>query len=409
MTTMTISEATVEIARPAAIATRRLESIDLLRGLVMVIMALDHVRDYFHANAFIAEPTDLSQTSTLLFLTRWITHLCAPIFVFLAGTSAFLYGVRRSKAELAFFLLTRGMWLVVAELFIVTFEWTFNPTYPIFTLQVIWAIGAGMICLSALIHLNRPAVLLLGIVLVTGHNLLDSVHVPGSGVGSFLWALLHETGRFSFGSLTFIVRYPLLPWLGILCVGYGFGGLYAPGHDAKQRQHALLFGGFAALLLFFLLRIDNFYGDAAHWSRQASSVFDVLSFINVSKYPPSLQYTLITLGPALLFLAVAERPLNRLTASLATLGRVPMFYYLAHLFLIHLLAILGAVVCGYHWSDMILSTRVNASPQLKGYGFDLGVVYIVWISVVVALYPLCKWFDGYKRRNQSTTWWLSYL
>jgi uncharacterized membrane protein len=389
---------------------KRIESIDLLRGIVMIIMALDHVRDYFHRDAFLYDPADLSQTNALLFFTRFITHYCAPVFVFLAGISAYLYGAKKSKAELAFYLLTRGIWLVLVELFILSLFRTFNPAFVYFNLQVIWAIGISMIFLAAVIYLNKSLVLLTGILLIAAHNLLDKVHVPGNDTSSFLWSLIHDTGYFTFGQATVHVHYPLLPWLGIITTGYYMGHLYAPGYDAVKRIKTLLTIGFGSVLLFFILRSGNFYGDAAHWSLQKNSLFSFFSFINVTKYPPSLLYTLVTLGPAFIFLAIAEKkPLNGLTTKIIVFGRVPMFYYLAHILLIHILASIGAVLTGYKWSDMVLSTNVNRALSLKGYGFNLMVVYLVWVGLVLMLYPFCKWFGRYKRTHQLSKRWLTYL
>lgn len=396
---------------------KRVGSIDLLRGIVMIIMALDHVRDYFHKDAFLYDPTDLGYTSVLLFFTRWITHFCAPVFVFLAGISAYLYGVKRSPKELSFFLFTRGVWLVFAELFIVTLGWTFNPTYPIFNFQVIWAIGVSMILLSVLIHLNLYLILLTGLLLIAGHNWLDGVHVPGSGGCSLLWAFLHDPGDFRVGRFCFFIHYPLLPWAGILAVGYYCGRFYSTGYDPGLRKETLFYLGGWAIVLFFILRSVNSYGDAAHWHVQKSGIFSILSFLNVTKYPPSLLYVLMTLGPALIFLALMEGPAARAQPGsggwmekVTLFGRVPMFYYLAHIFLIHLLAIGGAMVAGYKGSDMVLLTnRVNRVPELRGYGFNLLTVYIVWMGVIIVLYPFCQWFDRYKRANQGRLWWLSYL
>jgi uncharacterized membrane protein len=375
----------------------------------MIIMALDHVRDYFHKGAFLYDPTDLTQTNVILFFTRWITHYCAPIFIFLAGISAYLYGARKSKRELSFFLFTRGIWLVLVELFVLSLFRTFNPTYPYFNLQVIWAIGISMITLSLLIYMNRRSILLTGILLIAAHNLLDNVHVTGNGMLSFLWAVLHEQRHFTLGNFTINVHYPLLPWIGIMALGYSFGSFYSPSYDAEKRRKLFLYLGSGAIALFIILRLGNFYGDPNEWSAQKNTVSSFLSFLNVTKYPPSLLYILITLGPALIFLALTEKPLNAWTAKTTVLGRVPMFYYLAHILLIHILAVIAAVITGYKLSDMILSTSVQTAPQLKGYGFDLPIVYGVWIVLVLILYPFCKWFDHYKRTYQSDKWWLSYL
>jgi uncharacterized membrane protein len=387
------------------IKSKRIESIDLLRGTVMVIMALDHVRDYFHRDAFIYQPEDLSKTNILLFFTRFITHYCAPVFVFLAGASAYLYGTKKSKKELSIFLLTRGLWLILIELFILSLFRTFNPAYVYVHLQVIWVIGISMIVLSAIIYTSRTFMLVTGVLLIAAHNLLDNVHIPGS----FLWSLLHDAGYFKFGRFLVYSHYPMLPWIGIMVTGYCFGQIYLPGYDAVKRKYILLTLGFCSIALFIILRSGNFYGDPAHWSLQKNAAFSFLSFINVTKYPPSLLYTLITLGPALIFLALAEKPLNALATKLVIFGRVPMFYYLAHILLIHILATIAAIITGYSFSDMVLTSSVQSAPSLKGYGFGLLTVYAVWILLIMMLYPLCRWFEQYKRTHVATKWWLSYL
>jgi uncharacterized membrane protein len=388
---------------------RRIESIDILRGVVMVIMALDHVRDYFHAPAFVYSPTDLSHTDLMQFSKRWITQFSAPVCAFRAGTSACLYGYKKTKKELSFFLFSRGLWLVFIEIFILTLARTFNPAFHFINLQVIWAIGISMMVLSGLIFLDRRIVLLAGIALIAGHNLLDHVHVQSPFLPSFLWSLLHETGFFSIGDIRIHVHYPLLPWIGIICAGYGAGQLFEKGFPSEMRKRILLLTGSGAILLFILLRSGNFYGDPSHWAVQKNALFSFLSFINVSKYPPSLLYTLVTLGPALIFLGIAESPGIKWPSTFSMFGRVPLFYYIAHIFLIHVMALLAAVISGYHWSDMVLSDMVNSSPQLKGYGFNLLVVYLVWITLLFILYPFCSWFDQYKRKHQSREPWLRYM
>ena len=400
---------------------KRIESIDLLRGAVMIIMALDHVRDYFHRDAFLYDPTDLHRSNAFLFFTRWVTHYCAPIFVFLSGISAYLYGQKKSRKELSVFLFTRGIWLVLLEMFIVTLAWTFNPAYPIHNLQVIWAIGISMLVLSAIIYLDRRLILLIGLILIAGHNMLDGIHFPGEGPGSILWSFLHEPGTFRFGHSTFLIRYPILPWTGVMTLGYYFGSLYGTDADPEIRKVSLLSIGFGAISLFLILRSGNIYGDAAHWSFQHHPLLTLCSFINVTKYPPSLLYVLMTLGPAMIFLVFAERwqpcitrpvpfkPLKKIREKIAVFGRVPMIYYLAHIFLIHTLAIAGVLLQGYKASAMVLPSRVNQTPELKGYGFDLWVVYLVWAVTILALYPLCKYYDRYKRAHQRQQWWLSYL
>lgn len=394
---------------PVLKRSKRIGSIDFLRGIVMIIMAIDHVRDYFHADAFVYSPTDLSKTNVALFFTRWITHFCAPVFVFLAGTSAYLYGAKRSPKDLSYFLFTRGVWLVVVELFILGFFRTFNLSFSYFNLQVIWAIGICMMVLSVLTRLPWAVILGIGIVLVFGHNLLDSIHLQGTATRSIIWSMLHDVNHYTIGRFLVYVHYPVLPWIGIMALGYCLGHMYTAEVDAGRRRKVLTILGIGAIALFILLRLINVYGDASHWTVQKSAVFTLLSFINVTKYPPSLLYTLMTLGPALLILSISEKPLLRWQEKITVFGRVPMFYYLAHILLIHLYALAGAVISGFRAGDMVLSASVNDAPQLKGYGFGLPVVYLVTISLVLLLYPLCRSYDRFKRRHQATWPWLSYL
>lgn len=393
-------------------ASTRFTSIDLLRGLVMVIMALDHVRDYFHADAFLYDATDLTVTTVPIFLTRWITHYCAPVFVFLAGTSAWIIHQRKSTPELTCFLIKRGIWLIIVEIVIVKIAWVFNPTLPRFGLQVIWAIGVSMLALAALIQLPFRAILITGLMLVVGHNALDGFHFDGA----WWWKMLHERGPVDLNGITVMFAYPLLPWIGTMALGYCFGYFYGEGYSAQVRRHLLVRLGLACVLLFVALRWVNVYGDPLPWSEQASSAFTVLSFLNVNKYPPSLLYLLMTLGPAFLFLALSENPgsspgqapRGKLASAFIVFGRVPFFYYILHLYLIHVAALLAAELTGFGWQSMILTTFVNGSTELKGYGFSLPVVYLVWVGVVLALYPLCIWFNKVKS-NDRHLWWLSYL
>lgn len=385
--------------------TFRVESIDLLRGLVMIIMALDHVRDYFHAGAMVSDPTDLSQTSVVLFFTRWITHYCAPVFMFLSGTSAYLVGQRKGKNALAKFLLTRGIWLIILELTVVNFGWYFN-FYASIDFLVIWALGFSMIALAALIYLPLPLIMIIGLIMVFGHNLLDNTHVAGEGVSSILWSLFHEQHFYNFKTTLFIA-YPVIPWIGVMALGYCLGQLYAKEISADKRKRLLLLMGTAAIILFIVIRYINEYGDPEPWASQSSRSFTILSFLKVSKYPPSLLYLLVTLGPALLFLAITENARFGLANKIKVIGRVPMFYYLCHLYLLHLAAMVATLFCGHSPGDMILNNWIAFEPKLKGYGFSLGVTYLVWLGLVFILYFPCRWYDRYKRSHQQ--WWLSYL
>jgi uncharacterized membrane protein len=390
------------------IKSHRIESIDILRGIVMIVMALDHVRDYFHADAFLYDPTDMSKTSVFLFFTRWITHFCAPIFIFLAGTSAFLIGLRKSKGELSSFLIKRGLWLVFLELTIVNFGWFFNFQFSLITLFVIWALGIGMIILAGFVYLPFKITLAVGLLMVFGHNLLDGFTVDGDGIDAILWSTIHQFQGFQLSADYFLfIAYPLVPWVGVMLLGFCFGAFYQPTFETSRRK-IFMYLGLASIALFIVIRFFNEYGDPHPWSTQPNPIFTVLSFLNVTKYPPSLLYLLVTLGPAIVFLAVSENYFGPVSQKIKIFGRVPMFYYLLHLYLIHLLALLAAVLSGYEPSDMVFNTWVTNSPNLAGYGFDLWVVYLVWAGVVAILYPLCKWYDAYKA-TQRSKWWLSYV
>ncbi len=395
---------------PMSATGKRIESIDLLRGIVIIVMALDHVRDYFHYAYFFYEPNDMAKTSAAIFFTRWITHFCAPVFLFLAGTSAFLVGERKTKKDLALFLLKRGLWLIVLETVVINFAWSFNPAYPLIRLQVIWVLGLCMIFMSAIIYLPPKIILAIGLLILFGHNLLDSIQVTGNRLSDFLWGILHQRKRFAIGSKQIGTGYPFLSWLGIMALGYCAGALYKKDIDASIRKKFLLMIGGAAIILFLLFRGINRYGDMAPWSVQRSAILSLCSFLNVTKYPPSLLYTLMTLGPALIALVILEKPLNRIGSIMIKFGRVPLFFYILHLFLIHGLAMIAVVLSGRPWTDMVLPLNANAkdAPWLAGYGFSLAGTYLIWIIVVLLLYPLCKWYDQYKTDNKEK-WWLSYL
>jgi uncharacterized membrane protein len=388
---------------------QRMWSIDLLRGAIMIIMALDHIRDYFHREAFLFDPLDLSQTNAATFFTRWITHFCAPVFMLLAGTSAFLSGQHKTKHQQSGFLLKRGLWLILLELIIMNFGWNFDPAYHTVMIITLWALGFSMIALSALVFLPRPAILFIGVVLVAGHNLLDDVHVPGNSAEAFLWSLMHEPGLFHFGGRAFFVGYPVLSWIGVMAVGYCLGSLYLPQVSAGARKRILIWIGIAALTTFIILRWINVYGDPKPWAEQKNALYTFLSFIDVTKYPPSLLYLLVTLGPAMLVLAATEKVRGHFAGFISVYGRVPMFYYVLHIYLIHLLAmVLSELFTNIDWSKWIVTKPIWFDTTFKGYGFSLGVVYLLWIVVVIMLYPLCRMYDRYKRAHKEK-WWLSYL
>ena len=391
------------------IKSTRIESIDLLRGVVMVIMALDHVRDYFHLGALVGDPTDLETTTPFLFFTRFITHYCAPIFVFLAGTSAMLYGKNKTKVELFKFLFSRGVWLIFIEVVVMNFLWWFDISFEFINLQVIWAIGLSMVALSVIIMLPKKIILVIGVLLVFGHNLLDGIIAEGSSLSSILWYILHQQKFLQISPDHMIAfYYPIIPWIGVIVLGYCFGSLYLKGFDAQLRKKWLLGLGFGSIALFFILRGINVYGDMAPWSSQKNTVFTILSFFKVTKYPPSLLFLLITLGPAFLFLYATENIKNKVSTFFLVFGRVPFFYYVLHIFVIHLTALIVHYLLGENWKDLILNTETLTTNKMAGYGYSLMVVYLVWIGIVLLLYPLSKKYMNYKAKNKDK-WWLSYL
>ncbi len=388
--------------RPAGRA--RLDSVDLLRGVVMVIMALDHVRDYFHFS-FEFDPTDLSRTYTALFVTRWVTHFCAPVFVFLAGAGAFLYASRgKSKSDLSKFLFTRGLWLVLLELTVLHAAWFFNFDLRAEMAQVIWALGWSMVALSGLIYLPVTAVTAFGVAMIAVHNLFDGIQAQNLGSFGWLWRVLHEGGLMQPTPNSGIyVFYPLIPWIGVMAAGYGFGRLLL--HERGARRRRVLILASALILMFIILRAVNLYGDPTPWSAQKSRLFTFFSFINTFKYPPSLLFLLMTLGPAIAALALLDRRAGKFTRPLIVFGRVPLFFYVLHILLIHALAVVFA--CARYGQARWLFQNPPDFAAPKDYGYGLPVVYFVWIAVVLILYPACRWYAGVKRRRRDA--WLSYL
>lgn len=375
----------------------------------MVIMALDHVRDYFHYGSFFNDPTNLETTTPILFFTRFITHYCAPVFVFLSGTSAFLYGSKKTKAELFKFLLSRGIWLILLEIVVNNLIWTFDLKYSFQIFQVIWAIGASMIFLSFLIYLPKKVILGIGLLLIFGHNLLDGIVMKGQSFQDIVWYILHQEQRIILSpNHSIVLKYPLLPWIGIMALGYCFGQLYSKGFDATIRKNWLLNMGFGAIALFFMLRSLNIYGDLVPWTMQDTTAKTMMSFFSLTKYPPSLLFFCITLGPAFLFLYAFETTKNKLTDFFLVFGRVPLFYYFLHMLVIHVFAIVGMLIFGGDWHDMILNSESFQNNNLSTYGYSLFVVYLVWIGIVLLLYPLSKTYMIYKANNKDK-WWLSYL
>lgn len=383
----------------------RISSIDILRGLVMIIMALDHVRDFFHISAMVEDPTNPATTTPALFFTRWITHFCAPVFVFLSGTSAFLSGQKKTKKELSSFLLKRGLFLMVLEIAVVNFLIVFDPLYRFIGLQVIWVIGLSMVILSFLLYLPLRVLFGIGILMVAGHNMLDGFNYANMDEIPFWHAFFHQQMFMSYGEgRLFAVLYPLIPWPGVMLLGYCMGAWYVKEFDAAKRKRLLMNWGLFAIAAFFILRWLNLYGDLVPWSTQKNEAMTIISFFNVTKYPPSLLYLCMTLGPALLLLIWLEKIKSGWTNIVSVYGRVPMFYYLLHFFTIHVLCIIAFFATGRPVSDIGAGTFAF---RPNDFGFSLPIVYLVWIVVVVGLYPFCKRYDTFKQHNKR--WWTGYL
>jgi uncharacterized membrane protein len=383
---------------PSAISASvrpRLESVDLLRGLVMVIMALDHTRIFF--SNVTHHPLDLDQTTVALFFTRWITHFCAPVFVFLAGTGACLAGQRgRDKGELSWFLLSRGLWLVFLEVtYVKCFGWEFAIQYNSVGWGVLWAIGWSMVALSALVFTPVWFITAFGLAMIGLHNAFDGVTPDQLERFGPLWRILHAGGGYSRG-IQFGAGYPLIPWIGVLATGYGFGKIFE--WEPEKRRRWLLRWGCVAIVLFLFARGTNAYGDPLPWTlrRDGSVLWTLLGWLHCEKYPPSLCYLLMTLGPAMIFLAMLDKGTPGWMRPLLVFGRVPLFYYLLHLPLIHALSL--AVKAMFFTGSAPTGTR---------FGFDLPYVYLAWAVTIAILYLPCRWFAALKQRRRDE--WLSYL
>jgi uncharacterized membrane protein len=384
----------------------RIDSVDVLRGLIMILMALDHSRDYFGAAS--VNPTDLATTTAALFFTRWVTHFCAPVFFLLTGTGAYLARRRRSTSDLSFFLISRGFWLIFLEFVVMRFILQFNIDYRVTILTVLWALGWSMVVLGLLVYLPTWVVGAFGVILIAVHNLADGVSPGAFGALAPLWTVLHSPGFvFNGAHHVVFVAYPLVPWIGVTAAGYALGSFF--NLDAHRRRSFLLRLGVGLTVGFALLRASNIYGDPSKWSVQKTSFFTFLSFINATKYPPSLLFLLMTLGPALLFLRAVDGRTPAFLRPAMIFGRVPMFYYLLHMAIIHLLAVVASFARygAIHW--MFESPTLGQFPvtQPPGWPAPLPAVYLVWATVVVLLYPLCRWYAALKARSNNP--WLSYL
>jgi uncharacterized membrane protein len=399
----------------------RIDSIDLLRGIVMVIMMLDHTRDFIHNAVFQFAPEDLSRTNVALFFTRWITHFCAPTFVFLAGTGIYFQFARaKSKSELTKFLITRGLWLIFLELTVIRLVMFFNVEIKfLMMMQVIWVIGVSMVIMGGLIWLPLRAIGVIGLLMIALHNLLDLVPLkawqfgtPAPGIGIKLWMILHEPGFMpvaGFPGPIIFALYPVIPWVGVMAAGFAFGSIYRK--SPQDRKRLLIRLGLGATVLFLVLRGINLYGDPGEWEPQSRGfIYTVLSFLNTAKYPPSLLFLLMTLGPALLALAVFEdgnkKPATGIRKFFVTFGRVPLFFYILQWPTVHLIS-LGLHSAFGKPTGWLFQTPMDWNNLGAMVGFNLVVVYVCWVAGVLLLYPLCKWFAGVKHRRRD--WWLSYL
>jgi uncharacterized membrane protein len=390
-------------------ANQRIQTIDLARGIVMVIMALDHSRDFFHREAFTDDPLNLASTTPVLYFTRWITHFCAPTFVFLSGVSIWLQSKRKTKKELSRFLITRGLWLIFLELVVINFGMLADIHFGTLAIQTIWSIGISMVVLGFVTWLPFKIIFVLGLLIVLGHNAIDFAEDYYKGNVSFTWHLLHLPGIFPlWGNHKLLVFYPFMPWTGLMMMGYCCGKIFTE-YDEHSRNKILLRLGIALLLLFTALRFADIYGDPLHWAKQKNALYTFLSFMNVEKYPPSLLYMCATIGPVLIFLSLVKNTTSRLAKFFIVYGRVPMFYYILHFYLLTIIRIILYTSRGHSFAE-----GVKGLPGLPfkflvpGEGYDLWVAYVIWMAVVLSLYPLCRWYDKYKTNNKEK-WWLSYL
>jgi uncharacterized membrane protein len=386
---------------------KRITSIDFTRGFVMIIMALDHVRDLIHVDSIAQSPTNLTTTSPLLFFTRWITYLCAPIFVFLAGTSAGL-SIKRSKdlANSRQFLLRRGLYLLLLEFAVVNFALFFDPGFHLLLFEVIATIGFGFIVLSLVAKLSPKTTGIIGLVIIFCHNLAPLVPLPETSAFKTILMPLFSPGAFPLSaSRVFVMGYPPIPWLGIMLVGFASAKFFE--WEEEKRKQLFIKIGSVALLLFIAIRFINIYGDSFPWSAQKTSLFTFLSFMNITKYPPSLVFCLCTLGIMFFILSFSEGRTNRISKIVSVYGKVPLFYFLVHFFLIHLILLAVLLLQGFHWSQLDFASGNFGRPKGIKSGLPLWAVYLIWMGVVVLLYRPCKWYGVYKAQHRQ--WWLKYL
>ncbi|MGN6402091.1 MAG: DUF1624 domain-containing protein [Flavisolibacter sp.] len=385
---------------------KRIQSIDVVRGIVMIIMALDHTRDILHVSSVTDSPTNLQTTTVVLFLTRWVTHFCAPTFVFLSGASAYLSFKRKNDVHTTRkFLLSRGIWLIILEFTLVNFGVWFDPHFSVFIFDVIATIGVGFIILGLLLRASARTILIIGLAIIFLHNLSGLIPRNDTSIFAKISMMTVAPGAIPFreGGL-FIMGYPPIPWLGIMLTGFAAGRLFDYPVDKRKSIFAKI--GLAALGLFFILRGINVYGDSFPWSIQKNGVFTVLSFMNVTKYPPSLDFCLLTLGVMFLVLSWVEGLQNKFTRIAMVYGKVPLFYFLFHWYIIHPLMFIIVFLQGYKYSDLVFGMNLGRPKGISG--LNLWYIYLVWICIVIILYPLCNWYGKYKETHREKPW-LRYL
>ena len=386
---------------------KRIQSIDFTRGLVMIIMALDHVRDLLHVDSLTQSPTDLNTTTPILFFTRWITHLCAPVFVFLAGTSAYIsFQNKKDTRQFRNGLFKRGLWLIFLEFTLVNFGIYFDPGFRAPLFEVIAAIGTGFIFLGLMLRFSPRTIGIISLVILLFHNLTPLIPFPEGSVFKIIMTPFFQPAAFPIGSgRTFIMGYPPIPWLGIMLLGFATGKLFFI--QQSNRMKILIQTGLGMLIFFIILRFTNVYGDSANWSVQKSNMYTFLSFMNVSKYPPSLLFCSVTLGIMFLILAFSEKAQSRFFEIVKVYGRVPLFYFVIHFYLVHIILIIILLTQGLNWADLDFTSGTFGRPKGVISGINLAGIYIIWVGVVLALYKPCQWFGKFKSKHDY--WWLRYV
>jgi len=385
---------------------KRIHSIDITRGLAMIIMALDHTRDLMHVNSITQSPTDLATTTPFLFFTRWITHLCAPTFVFLSGVSAWLsFSKKANIATSRNFLLSRGLWLIILELTFISFAITLDFHLNVLLFQVIGTIGIGFIILALCLKIPAKILGIVGLLIIFTHNAVPLVpFAEGSVIKAILSPLFGPAAIPIPHGITLVVGYPPIPWLGIMLAGFGIGYLFQM--PVEYRKNILLKIGIGALLLFVIIRFMNIYGDPVPWSAHSSPLYTFLSFFNLTKYPPSLLFDLPTLGIMFLVLYFSEGTKNKLTTIANVYGKVPLFYFLVHFYILRIIMLVMMRIQGFKFSDLEIGFNLGRPKATSG--VPLFAIYLIWIAVVIILYPVCKWYGNYKDSHPEKKW-LRYL